>query len=350
MAEISLNCSCCNRHFSDHCQILKDCRKIRICNEGHLWFNCSCHSTIFIKKGNYPWFSVDMLLSDEAKEVFKKYNALQKLPNVQTGIMELQNEIQDEDSTFETISEKLKRTPKFALLVLNMAANCIGTDIEHVSLKHAAAIIGREALFNIILSASLIEFKSDTVRYPLSEFWKENLTTAVIAQAIFEKYGEGDMGLDMVYLSACFANIGKLVGALCFPNEIDKMYSGTKDRKKMSTWRQTESLYHFPKTSILSEVGAVVWGMPQSVIDVIRDYRKDSFADNTPKGKLPLTGCIEFSSFIYYWLSLNPHLIDAYRMLRYKEQLGLNDAEMEKLVSSFVDHMNNINELVDNFY
>ncbi|MFK7824559.1 MAG: HDOD domain-containing protein [Oligoflexales bacterium] len=341
-------CSLCANTFESADDILNKGNRIRICTYGNLWFNCSCDSTLFIPKGKFEWFSADKLMSGEAREIYKKYDLLEKIPKIQHSIMSLQEAIEDPDIDYVKIKEELELSPSIAILTLNMASNLNPQGEEVIDLKHAISLLGRNTLSQLVLSASLVNIQLESKLYQIQDFWLEALASGSISRIIYKKFGFNyqDSSLDKVYISGCFAQVGKLVGAICFPSKIDEIYNIISNPSTMTTWEKATDITNAPKMSHLGEIATVIWGLPNFVKNIVI-YFQSIMEDVSPPKTLSMLESIQFGNLIFHWLNSSPHLIDVNKLKYFQNKLEINDKSLESIVESVSHCKEKVDSVVD---
>ena len=341
-------CSLCSNVFETADDILNKGNRIRICNFGNLWFNCACDSTLFIPKGKFEWFSADKLMSGEAREVYKKYDLLEKIPKIHHNIMSLQEAIEDPGNDYLKIKEELEHSPSLAILTLNMASNLNPQGDEVIDLKHAISLLGRTTLSQLVLSASLVNIHLESKLYQIQDFWLEALATGSISRIIYKKFGfdYADTIIDKVYISGCFAQVGKLVGAICFPAKIDQIYNIISNPKTMTTWENATEMTDAPKMSSLGEIATVIWGLPNFVKNIVIYFQSIMDGVSPPK-TLSMLESIQFANLMFHWLNSSPHLIDVNKLRHFQQKLDISDKELESIVESVSHCKEKVDSVVD---
>jgi len=119
-------CGTCGRIFSTQNDFLRMTSRWRVCSQEHLSLNCECGSTIFLKKGKYPWYSPDKALkqagaSKDAISIFQKLKAGKQLPYIKAKIMQMTEKLKEPDINLSTIVDSLKTEPLLAINIINMA-------------------------------------------------------------------------------------------------------------------------------------------------------------------------------------------------------------------------------------
>jgi HD-like signal output (HDOD) protein len=330
-------CATCKREYRTETDFLSDTRRWRVCTSGHLWFNCSCGSTLMIPKGKYEWYSPEKFLRGETKSVFNKLGNLKDLPHIPTVVMELQLLLQDPDTSPKAIATALRKDPVLATQLIQLAENLRKSrnpaNPPIKSLEHATVYVGHKTMSDLVMTCALRSMPLPPSEFDAQAFWEESYLTGALAEALVTRF-QLKLNLDEVYLAASLCNIGKLILAFCFPPLVTKISRDVKDPKTHATWRQAEAAYQFPAHSILGEIAASLWGMPELVM--LASRRHHDLADES--GKLPfhLYDVIALANQLCHWVNSDPHRIEEPVLRSYTRKLGLSDPDVENLAAELL--------------
>lgn len=331
------SCQTCGRNYLTETDFLSDTRRWRVCTAGHLWFNCSCGSTLMIPKGKYDWYSPDKLMSAEAKNVFNKLGNLKELPHIPTVVMELQLLLQNPDTPPKALAASMRKDPLLATQVIQLAENlrkARNPDNPPIkSLEHATVYVGQKTLSDLVVTCALRAMPLPESGFNAKEFWDESYLTGAIAEALVTRY-RLKLSLDEVYLAASLCNIGKLILAFCFPPLATKISRDVHDRKTHATWRAAEIAYQFADHSILGEIGASLWGMPEVVMHASR--RHHDKADESSQSPFSVFDVIALANQLCHWVNNDPYRIEEPVLSSYTRKLGLSEQEVETLAADLV--------------
>ena len=101
-------CNTCKRVFKTIDNFLENTERWRICDQGHLWFNCNCGSINIIIKGKYDWYDPETLLSKDSRSIFNLLGGLKELPHVPTYVMKIEQLIDDETTSSADLAKAYK--------------------------------------------------------------------------------------------------------------------------------------------------------------------------------------------------------------------------------------------------
>ena len=335
MTEPLKTCNTCGRKFMNENDFLTQTSRWRICERGNLWFNCGCHSTSMIVKGKFPWYAPDMGMSADAKSVFNTLPALQELPHLPTSVMELQQMICDEKVSSSQLAKVSKKDPLIASNILKIANDIKqgeGKSIE--SLEHAISYIGINALSDIVLTASVKAFPFETKIFQSDTFWDDSFLTGRIAESIGRNLAP-HLVPDELYLSGALCNVGKVVLAICFPTKADKIAEDCKNPKILSSWRKGEENHDSHDHSILGEIAAAFWGLPEYIVASAAGHHKlaDAKIKDEPK---EINDVVRLANQLTHWVLLEPNKIEQDVLDSAAESFGLSSRDLDALADDLM--------------
>ncbi|MBF0441485.1 MAG: HDOD domain-containing protein [Oligoflexales bacterium] len=332
-------CLTCGREFKCEQDILNYGSRWRLCSKSNLWFNCSCGSTLMVSKGKFDWYSPEMVLSENARVVFNKLPALSSLPSIPTAVMELQQLIQNENVTSKQLSLALKHEPIISGKILKIANNlkCGDSAEEIESLEHAISYVGLKTMNDIISVAAISGFTTMCRIFDTDQFWDESLLTGRIAEHLARRFCP-DIIPDEAYLAGCLCNIGKMVMAICFPEDADMIASGERNLSDLCPWAYGEIIVgkYGVKHTVLGEIGASFWGMPDFAIEAASCHHKKPSSprasENVDFGELS-----GFANQLSHWLRLEPFKIDQELLRGFRLKFGFSsDQALEEYVEGIM--------------
>lgn len=326
-------CQACGRTFQTVEAFLEGTSRWRMCEKGHLWFNCQCHSTNVILKGKFDWYDPAHSLSSDAKSIFNQLSNTNLLPHIPSSVMEMQQLIQDKNVTSKQLADAAKKEPIIASNIFRIANNLkASTGTKITALEHAIAYIGLTMIHDIVLMAGIQSFNLPTKIFSSEHFWDNALLTGKIAEGLLTIFKD-PLPPDEVYLGATLCNLGKIVGAFFYPALTDRVERDCLELKTMSNWQTAEKFHRLPSHTILGEIGSSMWGLPETINDASRFHH--SIIPNHP-GHRNATDYILFANQLTHWVNLEPNRVDQ-TLLRYAHQrFNLDEKETDKLAESFL--------------
>lgn len=327
-------CNTCGRKFSTPDDFLKNTSRWRVCESGHLWFNCLCNSTNMIIKGKFDWYNPQKQLSGAAQSVFNKLPSIQDLPRIPSYVMEIQTLLQDENASAAKIANIAKRDPLLASQILKVANNLVSSRATKIeSLAHAISFIGINSLKDIVLVAALKNFKLDCKVFNAEHFWEHSFLIGRSAEFLSRRF-KIDMLPDEVYIAGCVANIGKMVMGMCMPDVADTFARELEDLNTLGTWTEAELRHDGFQHTVLGEIGAMFWGLPEHVGEAIAlHHRQPILNDANP---FTLNEIVGFANQIAHWIQLQPHQMDQKLYQAFCQRFKLSEKDAEKLVDEMM--------------
>jgi HD-like signal output (HDOD) protein len=234
--------------------------------------------------------------------------------------MEIQEGLQKDEIDVPALAKKVRQDPFLAAELLENANNIKMSrdprDRKKIdSIEHAIMYIGKKAFSELVMTISLKGFATTTTIFNADRFWKESFIAAELAEAITLKWGSKSIVKDEIYISAALCNVGKIVGALSTPSNIDKVETYISNPKTLCTWSQAEALLKFPSHALLGEIGGALWGLPKYVLEAISSHHGSTTGLMTKKDrrvddKLMFWEVVALANQLSHWILLRPTRMD----------------------------------------
>lgn len=328
-------CETCKRVFKTEKDFLSETYQWRLCSSENLWFNCACGSTLMLPKGKFPWYSPANLLSEESQTIFNKIAKINELPHIPSAVMNIQRMLGDPTVETTLLAASIKKDPFLAAEILRVTENLRNLRNRQQqpmkSLEHAISYIGRKSIGDLVLAASIRSFELPTKIFDEESFWKHSFMTASIAEIICEKVGEG-AEKDKVYLAGSLANIGKIIGAICYPVQMDDVQSYVNKVETMTFWEEAEAKFSMVSHCLLGEIGAAIWGLPKFVLEAAR-YHHTKIDKKKIANRLSIPAIVGLANLLSHWVNLEPSRIDNALLDYYKEIFSFDDKVLDQLVN-----------------
>ena len=334
MASPQKTCNTCGREYTTESDFLTNTTRWRMCERGNLWFNCNCNSTIMIIKGKFDWYSPDKFMSKSAASVFNTLPALQHLPHLPTAVMELQTLIKDENTDSSQLAQISKRDPLIASNILKIANNLKASSGQAIeSLEHAISYIGLNTMADIVLTASISAFPFETTIFKSDDFWEEAFLTGRIAENLARKFAPHIIP-DEAYLSGALCNVGKVIMAICFPKQADRIVRDSQDVKILTSWVQGEKAHKTQDHTILGEIAATFWGLPEYVMSCAAHHH--STTEKSPNDPIEMEDITRLANQLTHWVMLAPNRIQEEVLEKSFKQFGMNRSDGEALADQLI--------------
>ena len=332
MKNVLKHCKSCGRDFVKESDFLEMTSRWRLCEDGHLWFNCKCHSTLVIMKGKFDWYSPDLMMKGQAKSLFNQLPDLGKLPHIPTSVMKLQQKIQDENSSSIELARLAKKDPLIATRILQVSNNLRGGGQSKIeSLAHAISYMGVNTLNDIVLAASIKGMSFKTAKFDSDEFWFQSFLTGKIVEMLAKEFNEGVLA-DEAYLAGTLCNLGKVVGAICFPEKSDQIAKRMENPETVGPWAQIERATGAYDHGILGEIGSCFWGLPEYIMEVNREHHSPVRKN---KKKPDLLELVQLGNQLSHWVLLRPNRIDEDQLGHLLPVFQLSERRLEELAGEF---------------
>ncbi|MDA9951465.1 HDOD domain-containing protein [Oligoflexaceae bacterium] len=345
MTQAIKTCGNCKREFSTEDDFLRSTTRWRQCESQNLWVNCACGSTLMIPKGKYDWYSPDKQMSDKAGSVFNKLVKDSSFPHMDAQVFRIQELLSSEEFKLEDLVSAIKSDPLMATDVLAVAnrMKVSGTD-QIDSIKHAVVYIGREALREIVLLAGIRKIEIDTTTFIIEDFWEESMNAGIAAEMFCRRFVK-NLNPDEVYLSACLANIGKLLMAMLLPNSADKVAEGIYGSETVQNWAAVEIEYELPQHSILGEVASVLWGFPEYVRDsASRHHGVDELFSKKDISKMSLVDVVALSVQISHLIQAEKEVVQKDIIEKFTKTYGVSPKNFNAFVREIRNAIQNKQE------
>ena len=351
-------CPTCNRVFNSVDDYLKGTKRFRVCTQGHLWFECSCKSGMILEKGDFEWYSPDMRMSSPAKSIFSDIAGIDRLPQMNSAVLQLQSLIADPNSTTVAIKRALKKLPTIAINLVKTADLLSGKVSNGVkNIEHAITYMGRDFISKLVLKEAISEFEFKSQKYTRDLFWQEAIITGKVCESLTLKL-QTNLGWDEAYIAGSLANIGKIVQAICYPEKVDQIYELTNGNAPMS-WVEAEKKVNIHSHAVLGEIAAAIWGFPEDLIQVIGNHHckhddvrqlvqnidffdeivadlnggdKEAVGSKSPD----LQQLVFLGNQLTHWILLHPHRMQPQVFEDYCKFLEINDKKVDDIVQSLL--------------
>ena len=329
MSDPLKTCNTCGRQFNTPDDFLKKTNRWRICDRGHLWFNCHCHSTNMILKGKFDWYSPEAALNDKAKSVFNQIPSIKDLPHIPHYVMKLQELMQNENVNSRQLAEVAKKAPLLASNILKLANNQATTSSGIESVEHAISYVGLNTLKEMVIVAALSTFKFDCKNFNPDDFWASQFLCGKISEFLARKFAPS-LVPDEAYIAGTLANVGKVVQAITHPEIADQIYSEINDVKILGSWVEAEERLDTFDHCVLGEIGVMFWGLPQYVSEAVAAHHTPP--QSVIEGEFTIKDVVTFANQLTHWVLLEPAQMDDDILEAAYEKFGIKPQEAEQLI------------------
>ena len=326
-------CSNCGRTFESESDFYRQTSRWRICENKFLWFNCSCESTLLIPRGKYDWYSPDKHLNLNASTLFNKLGKNRKIPYVNSTIQKINlmiSEDRDLDEIYQEVKKESILSDQIIKIVKNYQIAKNTNTKEYPTLLHSLNYLGKEKIYDFLVLSFLSTIKLETKVFNADKFWNGCNQTGMIA-CILNNLVKLQYKSEQLFIAGSNCHIGKIVLALYFPEETDKIWKTISEPKTQCSWYEAERKITDFDSRILGEIGGAMWGLSEESLDVIR--YTDVIDTHESLKNINLINLVSLASMFQYWISNQPHLIDKNLFKSRLKYFSLNEDDISDYIS-----------------
>ncbi|MEZ4743229.1 MAG: HDOD domain-containing protein [Bdellovibrionota bacterium] len=326
-------CSSCKRVYAKKEDFLRSTSRWRVCSEENLWFNCSCGSTLVLIKGNYPWYNLKTKLGEKNAGIFHELQKRNKLPHIKEKLMIIQGMLENYDIDMRLIEKQLKSEPLLALKIIDLANHLRKEPIAQYKAKEgqlldAIVFLGPHKIESVLLIAFIQSIKVQTKVFNPSDFWKQAQYTAWISELLSYKYHKYDPF--EAYTAGFLANIGKIIAAYYYPDQVDIIQSDINTPQKKMTWLESEKKRNFYDHRVLGEIAAAFWGLPEAASMAIQSHH--TYQLKRVSKFIQPCDIVALANQLAHWVLLHPEQIDHRHLNFLLQKFDLNEKKTSQLV------------------
>ena len=203
----------------------------------------------------------------QLEDMVKKIRDLPTLPEV---AMEMLQNLEDEDSSLDMVTEKIAMDHSVTAKLLKLAnSSYYGNNSKVTTLQQATAMLGVKNVKNLIRT-TVLSNKFPTAHCPsfnFKAFWRHSVATAVCAELISRAL---HMKHDFAFTAGLLHDIGRLVLVTCYPENYEQVlrYQAEQDCQLLDAERAILHIDHIEAGLAL----ASHWNFSEAVCDAIRGH------------------------------------------------------------------------------
>ena len=221
--------------------------------------------------------SISDLLGDQTLK--KLVTQISSLPSLPVLYVQLQQVIQDEDSSFNLVAEIISKDMGMTAKVLQLANSAFfGLPRKINSPKEAILFIGLKTLEALILSVHIFDQFKNASRFAsfLNNLWLHSQATAGIARAICQREGTDRSEACYAAMAGFLHDCGKLVLADNFPDKYDQaLFLSEQDR--IPLYQAEEKIFGAHHGSVGGYLLGI-WGLPDQMIEAVSYHHQPHFS------------------------------------------------------------------------
>lgn len=247
---------------------------------------------------------------------------IKDLPTLPEVAMEMLQNLEDEESSLDMLTEKIALDHSVTAKILRVAnSSYYGSNSKVVTLQQATALLGVKNVKNLI-RLTILSNKFLTIECPsfnFKAFWRHSVATAVCAELISRAL---HMKHDFAFTAGLLHDIGKLVLVTCYPENYDQVlrYQLSQDCSTLLAERAIMHMDHVDAGLAL----ATHWKFSEAVRDAIRGHH-----DTEIQGLHVLASVVHVANAIVHALDLAQEENDMLPLLSQAawDTLGLSEAD-----------------------
>ena len=197
---------------------------------------------------------------------------IKDLPTLPEVAQELLFELDNDDSSLESISEKIAMDHALTAKVLKLAnSSHFGINSRVVTIQQAAALLGVQNIKNLIRMTIMVNRfpASNCPEFNFRAFWRHSIATANCAELISRAL---HMKHDFAFTAGLLHDIGRLVLVIYFPREYGEVlhYKSLNDCELIEAERHILSTDHIEAGLALAQQ----WHFADAVQDAIKGHHQ----------------------------------------------------------------------------
>ncbi|MFZ6657160.1 HDOD domain-containing protein [Undibacterium sp. TJN19] len=208
--------------------------------------------------------------SEHHKQLEDMVKHIKDLPTLPEVALEMLQNLDDEESSLDMITEKIAMDHSITAKLLRLAnSSYYGNNSRVVTLQQATAMLGVTNVKNLI-RVSIFTSKFPAANCPFFDFqafWRHSIATAVCAELISRAL---HMKHDFAFTAGLLHDIGKLVLVTCYPEQYNAVleYKAREDCHLLQAERAIMHIDHVDAGLAL----ATQWNFSEAVCDAIRGH------------------------------------------------------------------------------
>lgn len=206
----------------------------------------------------------------DEQQILKQLNTIKDIPTLPTIVFELNQQLENPETSIATVSETIERDQAMALKILKLVNSAFYGFKNPISdIKAAVVLLGFNAVRNAIISISIINALPNDILFQdfeIDVFWKHSLAVAVTSKNMAQKSGLESP--DNCFVGGLLHDVGKVILAQYFQDLFIQAWSYMKNEGV--SFHEAER-HELPVDH--AGIGAYLaerWGLPKGLIESIR--------------------------------------------------------------------------------
>ncbi len=229
-------------------------------------------------------------------------SGIESLPSLPSMYIEIQNKINDPESTVDDIGGIIEKDISMSAKVLQLVNSAFFGYYKNIeSPSKAVHLLGLDIIKSLVLTLKVF---SQYENAPLSKefltnLWNHSFETAVFARAIMENVANEKEKADNAFTAGLLHDLGKLVLAASMPKKYQKVLEMASTRKK-----ELRKVEFKAFSASHAEVGGYlsgIWGLPGDIVEALTFHHRPH---QYPNGKNSLPAIISLADMFSH--QMNP--------------------------------------------
>ena len=206
----------------------------------------------------------------DENQIYEKLDKIKEIPTLPTIVFELNQHLQNPETSIVKVSETIEKDQAMALKILKLVNSAFyGFRSKISDIKNAVVLLGFNAVRNAIVSVSIINTMPKTILFQdfeMIDFWKHSLAVAVTSKNIAQKAGVNSP--DNCFVGGLLHDIGKVIMAQYFKDDFARVWHRMQNEYLGFYEAEQEEL---PVDH--TKIGAYLadrWALPMGLIEAIR--------------------------------------------------------------------------------
>ncbi len=190
---------------------------------------------------------------------------VESLPALSQTVSAIQQAMQNSEVTTTELAKILNRDPALSAKVLGLANSPAYGFSHHVgSIELATTLIGTKEIFNIVLSAAVIDYFKESSTFDYSLFWKRSLFCASAAKHIAQNVGFKETST--AFAAGLLHDLGRIVLAEIAPKRYSEINQYVGDQVIIAKEMELFGVAHPEVGFILTDA----WLLPEGICTPVR--------------------------------------------------------------------------------
>lgn len=205
----------------------------------------------------------------DQNQILQRLNKIREIPTLPTIVLELNQHLQDPETSIGKVSETIEKDQAMALKILKLVNSAFYGFKSRISdVKNAVVLLGYNAVRNAIVSVSVINALPKSLvfqDFEMRDFWKHSLAVAVTSKSIAQKAGAESP--DNCFVGGLLHDVGKVIMAQYLQDLFVKVWA--RMQKEYLPFHAAEQQELPVDHCTIGAHLAGRWQLPRGLIDAI---------------------------------------------------------------------------------